>query len=622
MSVGGFINSIILAAAAKAPIGPKTVKGDNTTNGSSFYKYVEQKVGSERKQGKNLLGAAARPKKVAAQQGTGKSKPSSNDKEDGKQLKDASVAELLALLMQELQKVSKDADAGPGQWSVNISEQGLLQKLANDAGMGDEKISLLLQQMENQDGKLDLNDLLASLTRHFEELDKGVPVTVPETDLPLLETFLSKMGVSPPDVEKIAADGVRGDNTLDLAKFLQDLQDLDIDPDNTQTITLTDWEAEQLQDILAKAGVSEQMQRELLPERIPSWLNPAAENKPVQLSLARLQEMLTSGVQEVQDNQPQADLPAFLKDLDALLAKTGFEEKTVGWSPVVHEAVTAIYDKLMESVDPSTVQVENAGSSMQKKQEPVQETKADPEKMNMFEDQAGGPALKADSDTEPQTDGEFAGQSGESSDSADLLEADLAPHQAEEEKPAKPFESNTLAHQMKSLDGGVPPPNDVKPPPVPPAPRLPFALQQQTLQTITQGVLQGLNDNEHHLVLRLYPKELGEVKVEMLVRDDHVAVSFSMENSKVKETLESHMDQFRHNLEKQGFVLEECMVSVGQQQDDSSDAWRQFESAWKNNKQGGSSVAKMATLADLPENVLYLRSQAKDGSLNGIDLFA
>ncbi len=604
-----FMNFIVPTTAAKPPVGAKSVNG-GTGNESSFYKYVERKIGGERQQEKNMLGTSVQQRKFVAQAGAGKRKPSANSQEDFEQLKDASVAELLRLLMQELQKVAEDVEAGPGEWSLNISEQGLLQELALDAGMDEEKISMLVQQMESHGDKLDLTELLASLTRHFEEIDKGEPITVAETDLPLLETFLTRMGVSAEDLEKIAADAVRGDNTFDLIQFLQGLEDIE----GEQAITLTDWEAEQLQDLLAKAGVSEQLQRELLPERIPSWLNPAAENKTVQLTLTRLQEMIAQAIQKVKDNQPQTDLPAFLNDLDALLAKTGFEEKTVGWSPVVHETVSAIYDKLMESVDASTVRVESAGNSVQM----MPEENLEADMGNMFEDQAGS-SFGADEDAEVLTDSVLSGEKGEAVDSEELIEANLDPQQAGDEEKSRPSET-TVGHHMKSLDQGAPPPNDVKAPPPPPQARIPLPLQQQTFETLTEGVIRGLNNNEHHLVLKLYPKELGEVKVEMLVRDDHVAVSFSMENSKVKDILESNMDQFRNNLEKQGFVLEECMVSVGQQQDDTADSWRQFEFAWKN-KQGGSGV-KMASLADLPENVLYLRSQARGGSQNGVDLFA
>lgn len=598
MSVNALMNPILPATAAQVPAESRVVK--NSGEDSNFYEYMERKVGGERQQEKNILGAAAQRKQAAAQ-------GADNGTASGKEMEDPSVAQLLGQFMLELQKVSEDIEAGPGDWSLSLSDQELLQQLAAKAGMSEEKLSQILQQMENQEGKLNLNELLASLARHFEELQGGEAITVPETDLPLLESFLDRMGLSPQDIENISNEAVRGDNKLDLVKFLQGLEELDSD----QSISLTDWEAEQLQDILAKAGVSERMQRELLPERIPSWLNPSAENKLVQLTLSRLKDMLAKGMQEVEGNQLKADLPGFLKDLEGLLAKTEFDEKSVGWSPAVQKTVNAIYDKLLESVDMSKVHVEAGNKSGQTLSE--QDLEAD--LGDMFEEHAeAGP--EAGNESELLADSDLGGGQGQDVPEQAELIAPGSDHLQPDDEATVHSTNNVFAQNVEAVGSEAQAANDTEAPK--PPPRMPQQVQQQTFETLTQGVIRGLKNNEHHLVLKLYPKELGEVKVEMMVRDEQVAVSFSMENAKVKDIMEGNMDQFRDNLEKQGFVLEECMVSVGQ--DDADDAWRQFEFTWKN-QQDGTDV-KRESLADLPENVLYHRPQTNNGSEKGIDLFA
>ncbi len=91
--------------------------------------------------------------------------------------------------------------------------------------------------------------------------------------------------------------------------------------------------------------------------------------------------------------------------------------------------------------------------------------------------------------------------------------------------------------------------------------------------------MRGLRNSLHQLTLTLYPKELGEVKVDLQVRESHISVSFVMENSRVKEALESNMQDFKDNLNKQGFSLQECFVSVDQ--NNSEDARQRFEEAWE-----------------------------------------
>jgi flagellar hook-length control protein FliK len=104
-------------------------------------------------------------------------------------------------------------------------------------------------------------------------------------------------------------------------------------------------------------------------------------------------------------------------------------------------------------------------------------------------------------------------------------------------------------------------------------------MQQFTVDQISQGVMRGLRSSQHHMTLTLYPKELGEVKVDLQVRESHIVVSFAMENSRVKEALESNMQDFKDNLQKQGFSLQECFVSVDQNNTD--DARQRFEEAWE-----------------------------------------
>ena len=107
-----------------------------------------------------------------------------------------------------------------------------------------------------------------------------------------------------------------------------------------------------------------------------------------------------------------------------------------------------------------------------------------------------------------------------------------------------------------------------------------------------------MRTGEQHLVLRLHPAELGEVKVDLAVRNEVVSVSFTMENAKVKETLEGSMEEFRHNMEQKGFSLNDVNVNVGHGKDD-NDTWQRFEMAWSGER------LQAQNLGDVPDDVLY-----------------
>ena len=109
--------------------------------------------------------------------------------------------------------------------------------------------------------------------------------------------------------------------------------------------------------------------------------------------------------------------------------------------------------------------------------------------------------------------------------------------------------------------------------------RITAVMQQQLVEQASRGMMRGLQNNEHHLILKLQPPELGELRVDLHVNNDKVSVSFAMENSQVKSLLESSMQQFQDSLEEKGFALGEFSVSVNQQQDDSRG--QSFEFAWE-----------------------------------------
>ncbi len=572
----------------------------------SFSDHLEKTMAAEQRKEKNLLGVKNRQEAKASQQKTTRS-DSGSGKAKEKDGHENTVAGLLGQLMLRLKELAEKGETGPGEWTFTLPDSKLVEQIGREAGMTEAEISLLLKQMEDQQGKFSLGNLLAGLARHFERQQEEKPVTVPETDLPLLETFLSRMGVPVEEISRISDQAVTGDNRLDLGKFLEGLEEsLGLQKEAGRELAgLSDWEAEQLQDILAKAGVSASLSHALLPER---------GNRQVSLSIERLADMLRQGINEVENNRLKPDAAAFLADLDTVLRESGFARKTVGWSPAVQDSVANIYNELLESVDLATVRIDGAkNSGMAESGRQAEEqlnAEAQEELEGWFASAEGGeqekPVNKAG---KPTIDGAPVNNRmkpglGDETDAAaagELFESHPDPAQTSGAGPGAGRDD------LPGIEGPRPA--------AAPAMRLPVQLAQQTFETISQGVVRGLQNQEHHLVLRLYPKELGEVKVEMLVRDDHVAVSFAMENTKVKNVLESNMQQFQDNLAKQGFILEECMVSLNQQHEQ-HETWQRFESAWKEQQAG------RPGLAGPGDEVLYVRAPLMNRRDDGVDLFA
>lgn len=568
---------------------------------SSFSDYLERKMVSEPAERKNLLGAGRNKVAKAAEKSASSAAKGADDAAER-----AGLHALFGQFLAEIRSQAKNEEAGPGTWTFTLPDASLLTKLAADAGMSEAETAALMQQFEANQGTLELDSLLATLVNHFQATRNEKPVTVAETELPLLDLILERMGVPAEKIQEVGDKSVTGDNQLDLARFLEALGGVQTD----KATTLSALEGEQLQALLDEAGVSKLMQRALLPERHTPWDNPNQPQQPVTMTLDRLRNLLTQGLQNVADTERKPDLPNLITDLKAIFAEAGFAEKTVGWTPAVQKAVEDIYQSLLDNVDLATVRVKKMPGAT-----PEAATKADAEGEGpefwdeaALDEAAQGPAKTEAEKSAAQVGDQRRGTlTAEGEEATVRQDAGTAHLHRDSVLPASAELSRTEQQAA---------PQEVKAPHQ--MPRLTPLLEQQTFSRISESVLRGLRTNEHHLVLRLYPKELGEVRVEMMVRDDHVAVSFAMENSRVKEVLEKNMEMFQQNLEQQGFTLEECMVSVNQQHDGNAEAWREFVQDWQERRPDGQKMS----LAEVGNDALYLRSAAGQGREAGIDFFA
>lgn len=587
---------------ATQTISATTNNVDSGATNISFAQHVNKHMVAEHQEPKNLLGVKEdqNREKLNIQNNPDPTKTLQTTK----QTENISTAELLNQFIQDLQKITAETEkTASGDWQINLADDHLLQQLATNAGIEQSRLSVLVKQAQANSGQLDLTEFLTFLSRHFEELQSEKPITVPETALPLFEIFLKEMGFAPYEITKIGNKAVTGDNQLDLIKFLQALPEIN----NKQVITLSNWEGEQLQDILAKMGVSPQLQRELLPERNP-LLNLHAEKPTVTLTMTRLKEMLQQGVREIEANRPQADLIPFIADLKKILTAAGFKEKTVGFSPVVQNTIKALYDKLMKSVDLTKVQVETKSNHLSTIPNEKQENSG-----RWFEGFEGSEKQSL-ADFFKRIDRKLA--QDDFHNYSQLLTEEVQSSTKVSGQTVVQSAETALIHNITGLTTEpIIPVDTIKH--MAATPRLSPQMEHQLFHQLAQGVIKGLKNSDHLLILRLQPPELGQVKVEMMVRGREVMLSFIMENSRVKETLENNLEQFRHNLEKQGFKLQNCMVSVNQH-DNPTDTWRRFEFALHNKKQSNNRT----TITDLPDDAMYHRSLSGNSSEHGIDLFA
>lgn len=525
------------------------------------------------------------------------------------------VAGLLQQMMALLRQQADPVRTGPGDWEVAVPDTGLLEQLGVAAGMTSEQVGKFVQPLVNNKAKISLGQLLDAMASYFATLAKGQPITVPDTDLPLFQSLLAQMGIEVESLDVIAAKVITKDDTLDLSLLLAALKDLPVGAAD-QAVPLSPLDLEQLQAVLRRAGLSADKLRTLLAtagaqstastQSIQSTAGnqtslPAFGEQPVAtLSVQGLKDLLARAIQNIQAARPQVDPTAFLQRLEEVFTQAGFKEQGVGWTPVVQNAIESIYQKLLATVDQSTVQVSGVKSSAA----PVVPASGRPASTqpDQSQDQVG--LFGLDTETEAETPEAAASPVAEPSPPG--LEAGPEKFRAALDHAPQPAAMAASSAQETVVAQVTQEPASL--------PRTVPVLVQQTMEQLSQGVLHGARNNEHHLVLKLFPEDLGEVKVVLHVRNEQVSVDFSMHNHQVKEILEQHMQQFRDNLEKHGFVLEQCSASLDYH-DKANGGQQGFDLAMQQPWEGG-----RVHVAKLPEDVLY-RQAAAPARAGGIDLF-
>ena len=314
---------------------------------SSFAGHFDRQLQEKKIQGKDQLGVQSAQR--AAHQKSTQAKDSSNQDLQEEESGIVTVASMLSEFMQDLQKTADQKDIAPGEWVAVLPDSSILNKLAADAGMEEAEMSLLQQQLAIQGEGLQVSNFLGTLKEHFNSMMDVPEITVPETELPMLEALLAKMGLTPEDVNNLSKQAVKNDGKLDLSLFLEGLQQLKTG-DGLQNIQLSDWETEQLQNLLAQAGVSQSTQTRLFPEKYLEMMFSSQEND-FELSFERLQNILGKGIADIEQNRPQLNLPEFLKELDHVLSNTKFSDEGVGWSPVIQQSLTAVFREMQDAVE-------------------------------------------------------------------------------------------------------------------------------------------------------------------------------------------------------------------------------------------------------------------------------
>lgn len=651
------MNSASLSQVLLNPQMPVQQSGGATesTAAPSFAQYLQQRADQQRQQSNQLGTTAQEPAasdQATAEQDQTKKKASTNQN---------AAALLLAVLNQMKQMASQGAGTN-GAFVLQGVDPQQFKTLLQSMGLGADEAGKFAQFLSQIDSPLRLDDFLSLLANRLQKLTQANPVTIKETDLPFIQSLLDRFGVSASQIQGATDPAVTGADQLDLQKLIAGLKKLEnATPQGGKAasgISLSSSDLDQLRDILSETGLAGQDQQAMLrtfleksgalgstdldqlkaflqqkidagqlpvpfsaaelaslqPDKLAAILkqyglanelpSSLAAGKSVDITLDQLTTFLDKVAAAVQGQRPKVNVASFAANLDQLLGDVRPGGQQPVWTPLMANSLQQVYDQLRKLVNFSKVSVSGKNGMALKDSMTLQQ--------KYLAEEAGlGQAADGKGLAGQLAEGEASatGDTGMTADEKALLQAILGGKDKSSDPSDAAISIASAAENLQSKDLGALPQlaQQTANPSV-------GAMEQQILEQISKGVLDGVKNGEHHLVLKLHPPELGEVKVDLTVHHDHVSVSFAMDNSKVKQAMENNMQQFRDNLEQRGFVLQNCFVSVSDG-NDQNEAWRHFE------QQMQADTAPSVRSADLPAEMLYQQSAAPSRANGGISIF-
>jgi len=87
--------------------------------------------------------------------------------------------------------------------------------------------------------------------------------------------------------------------------------------------------------------------------------------------------------------------------------------------------------------------------------------------------------------------------------------------------------------------------------------------QIDVIKQVSEKVKVNLFEDKSEMIIKLKPDHLGKVTVEIAVENGNITAKFLAESEKVKEILESNMQDLKDHLANQGMAVQNLSVSVG-----------------------------------------------------------
>lgn len=420
-------------------------------------------------------------------------------------------------ILRSLKSTLKDTSLSEAGLVIEHPDELVLAEFLRACGLKEAGISQVTAKMKGEEGEYNINILFAMLEPQVLQ-DKaraeGRESLLPPqrrmtlSDLSAVSAMLEGFGLKPQEAAELSEKCLSKEGFVGIDQLVRSLKEECKRP--LSSVPLEEWHENSLADLLAKLGLTEEEIRKVAVE---------AGLSDKRFSLAKLVSILDKTTEVVERKQNPIDADSFFNNLEHLLSKIKPETEVRPAGDSHMAALRSWQDRWLE-------RLREVGAGLDLKEQPL------------TLDSLSNGKLSTEGGIAPVWLEEMAGQwaHGEKLAQKPLFISDGVPLASA---------TNNVSSAAKYTISPVVYPEDI-------------------FSQITGRLFGSLRLKEDQVTIKLFPPHLGEVKVNLVFKNDQLHTTFTLDNHRVKEIVESGLPQLKTALSEQGIKMGECHLELSQ----------------------------------------------------------
>ncbi|TSA12090.1 MAG: flagellar hook-length control protein FliK [Deltaproteobacteria bacterium] len=412
-------------------------------------------------------------------------------------------------ILRSLKNTLKETSLSETGLVIERPDELMLAEFLRACGLKEAELAQVTAKMKGEEGEYNINILFAMLEpQALQARMRTEQHRVTLSDLSAVSAMLEGFGLKPQEVVELSEKCLSKEGFVGIDQLVRSLKEECNRP--LSSVPLEEWHENSLADLLAKLGLTEEEIRKVAVE---------AGLSDKRFSLPKLVSILDKTTEVVERKQNPIDADSFFHNLEHLLGKIKLETEVRPAGDSRMAALRSWQDRWLESL-------RGVGAGLDRKEQ----------------------ALTLDS----WSDGKLSVEGGIAPAWLEEMADQWARGEKLAQKPLFILNGAPLASAANNVSSAAK--ETIRP----------VVYPEDIFPQITDRLFGSLRLKEDQVIIKLFPPHLGEVKVNLVFKNDQLHTTFTLDNYRVKEIVESGLPQLRTALSEQGIKMGECHVELSQ----------------------------------------------------------